>query len=97
MAKRRKPREKLMPLPIVDDRNQPEDTWIPASMLPDNNYYDWSKRMLICQFTPGDRLPTVMTASYDFRRGRWATPMGEVKNVTHWQPLPDFPKEYEYE
>ena len=88
MAKRRKP------LLIVDDRYQPDEAWIPVTQLPDKDYYGWSKRMIVCQFAPGDRHPTLMTASYDFSRQRWFKPMGEVKNVTHWQPLPDYPKEY---
>lgn len=95
MAKRRKPKVPLQPPLIFDDRNQPdEEIWIPAQQLPTKNYYGWSERMLICQFTPGDRQPTLIIASYDFQRGQWRSAMGEVENVTHWQPLPDYPKEY---
>lgn len=93
MAKRRKPKIPLQPLLIID-RSQPDEAWIPVQQLPDKDYYGWSERMLVCQFMPGDRRPTLMTASYDFHRGRWSTAMGEVENVTHWQPLPDYPEEY---
>lgn len=95
MAKRRKPKEELQPLLIFDDRNEPPDKlWRPIATLPAADYYHWSKSVLVCQFVEGDRRPTLMIASYDFQRSRWYTAMGEVKNVTYWQPLPDFPKEY---
>lgn len=93
MAKRRKPKQPLKPLLIVDDRNQPDEAWIPANYLPDRVSYGWSKSVLVCQFIPADRCPTLMIASYDFDRGQWRSAMGEVEYVTHWQSLPDFPKE----
>jgi len=95
MAKRRKPKTPLQPLLIVDDRNQPDEAWIPAAQLPNKYHYSWSESMLICQFIRGDLRPTIMIASYDFERQQWRSAMGEVENVTHWQPLPDFPKEYQ--
>lgn len=95
MAKRRKPKQPLQSLLIVDDRNQGEDAWILAAKLPDKDCYGWSAPVLICQFVPGDLNPTLMKASYDFRCQQWRSPMGEIENVTHWQPLPDYPKEYE--
>jgi hypothetical protein len=95
MAKRRKPKVPLQPLLIVDNRKQPPDeAWAPVSQLPIEDWYGWSEQVLICQFVPGDRQPTIMTASYDFERHCWRSPMGEIQNVTHWQPLPEFPKEY---
>ena len=97
MAKRRKPKVASQPLLIVDNRDQPKEAWVPASQLPPENIYGYSEIMLICQMIPGDRRPTLMTASYDFSRNQWRTNMGPVENVTHWQPLPDYPKEYEYQ
>ncbi len=75
--------------------SQPDEAWLPADQLPDKDIYGWSESMLVCQFIPGDQRPTRIKASYDFRRQQWRTSMGEVKNVTHWQQLPDFPKEYQ--
>lgn len=77
------------------DLNGAGADWIPAAQLPDKDLYGWSRRMIVCLFTPGDRRPTQMTASYDFERQQWRSAMGEVESVTHWQPLPDFPKEYQ--
>lgn len=94
MAKRRKPKTQRKPLLIVDDRNRPEEKWIPVHQLPANNSYGWSERVIVCQFAPGDLRPTMMMGSYDFRRKQWMTPMGEIENVTHWQRLPDFPTEF---
>jgi hypothetical protein len=58
MAKRRKPKETLKPLEIVDDRNQAD-------------------------------------------RRQWRTVTGkvesEITNVSHWQPLPDYPRSIDHE
>jgi hypothetical protein len=97
MAKRRKPKTSMQPLLITDDRDQPDqpdEVWILAEQLPDKNYYGWSESMLVCQFEAGDLRPTLIIASYDFERGQWRSNMGEVESVTHWQPLPDSPKEH---
>lgn len=70
--------------------------WISADQLPANVDYGWSDRMIVCQFIPGDRHPTLMIASYDFHRGQWCKAMGAIEYVTHYQPLPaypDFPEE----
>lgn len=94
MAKRRKPKVPLQPLLIVDDRGRPEEKWIPASQLPAQDRYGWSESVLVCQFIPGDLRPTLIKAAYVFRRQQWMTAMGEVEHVTHWQRLPEFPREY---
>ena len=94
MAKRRKPKVPLQPLLIVDDRNQSDEAWIPANYLPDKDLYGWSKSVLVCQFIPGDLRSTLIIASYDFHRGEWRNSISKVEYVTHWQPLPDYPKEY---
>jgi hypothetical protein len=73
---------------------QPCEKWIPANKLPANVDYGWSDRVLVCQFKPGDRRPTLLLASYDFQRGQWRLASGVIENVTHYQPLPDFPREY---
>lgn len=93
MAKRRKPKAPLAPL-LIDDRGRPDEAWIPAHQKPTNTNYGWSGRMIVCQFTPGDFRPTMLFASYDFRRDQWHTTMGPVENVTYWQYPPEFPKEY---
>lgn len=61
MAKRRKPPEIIRPLEIVDDRNQPEETWPPdrvkqtidrlISNLPETIEYlrFWNLTSLACQ------------------------------------------------
>lgn len=67
--------------------------WISADQLPANVDYGWSDRMIVCQFIPGDRRPTLMMASYDFHRGQWRLAMRTVEHVTHYQPLPDLPRE----
>ena len=67
--------------------------WISADQLPANANYGWSERMLISQFKPGDLHPTLLIASYDFPLGQWRSAMGTIENVTHWQPLPDYPGE----
>lgn len=92
MAKRRKSPEVIRPLEIIDDRNQPDEAWMPANYLPDKDCYGWSKSVLVCQFIPGDRQPTLMIASYDFHHCEWRKSMGVVQDITHWQPLPDYPK-----
>jgi hypothetical protein len=93
MAKRRKPKVPLQPLLVVDDRNRPDEVWIPACQLPSEKYYGVSETMIVCQcLVPGR--PNFLLASYFFDRNQWRTAMGEVENVTHWQPLPDYPKEY---
>ncbi len=95
MAKRRTKRPRR-PLLTTDDRLQSDESWIPAGQLPENVNYGWSDQVIICQFAPGDLRPGILLASYDFRRGKWRTSMGmgDVKNVTHWQPLPELPREY---
>ena len=77
--------------------NQPDEAWIPAAQLPEEDCYGWSALVLVCQFAPGDQRPSLMLASCDFQRQQWRSAMGEVKDVTHWQPLPDYPKEYRNE
>lgn len=67
--------------------------WLSADQLPANVDYGWSDRMLVCQFEPGDRRPMLLIASYNFSLGQWRSAMGTIENVTHYQPLPDFPKE----
>lgn len=69
--------------------------WISANefnQLPANVDYGWSDRMLVCQFKPGDRRPMLLIASYNFLLGEWRSAMGTIENVTHYQPLPDFPR-----
>lgn len=76
---------------------QPDEAWIPADQLPpvvDTGWVSkgWSDRMIVCQFAAGDMRPIMLLASYDFDCGQWRTSMGAVENVTHWQPLPEFPE-----
>lgn len=78
----------------VEMTRRPDEAWTLSDQLPDKNYYGWSEPVLVCQFILGDRCPTRIIASYDFRRGQWRSAMGKIENVTHWQPLPDYPKEY---
>ncbi|KKL93316.1 hypothetical protein LCGC14_0983850 [marine sediment metagenome] len=70
-----------------------ECKWISADHLPPNVDYGWSDRVLICQFKPGDLHPMLLLASYNFPSGEWRSAMGIIENVTHWQPLPDYPRE----
>lgn len=93
MARRRKPKMPYQPLLIIDDCDRP-DNWLPVNQLPPNTNYGWSEKMVVCQMTPGDFRPTVLLASYDFRRSEWRTSVGTIENITHWQPLPDYPREY---
>lgn len=95
MTKRRKPPEVIRPLEIVDDRNQPEETWIPVHQLPPEKPYGYgiSEIMIICRCLIPGHIQMVL-ANYCFDRHQWRTTSGEVENVTHWQPLPDYPKEY---
>ncbi len=73
------------------------EAWTPAAHLPENTNWGWSDKMIICQFAEGDLRPFMFLASYDFSRSQWRTPSGPVENVTHWQPLPALPKEYQNE
>jgi hypothetical protein len=76
----------------------PCEAWISAAaQLPAKDYYGWSEQVLVCKLDPGELFPTMVMASYDFHRQQWRSSMGEVENVTHWQPLPELPKEYQSE
>jgi hypothetical protein len=68
--------------------------WTPTGnfRLPATGIYGQSVSVLVCQFAPGDQRPTLMMAYFDFNRDQWRSDaMGKIENVTHWQPLPDFP------
>jgi hypothetical protein len=100
MAKRRKPKETLKPLEIVDDRNQADEAWIPARLLPaEKPYYGMSEIMLVCRcLIPGHS--RMALARYCFSRRQWRTVTGvesEITNVSHWQPLPDYPRSIDHE
>jgi hypothetical protein len=108
MTKRRKPIVSLKPLEIVDDRNQADEAWIPARLLPpEKPYYGMSETMLVCRcLIPGHS--RMALARYCFSRRQWRTVTGvesrtvtgvesEMTNVTHWQPLPDYPRSIDHE
>ncbi|KKM84348.1 hypothetical protein LCGC14_1299980, partial [marine sediment metagenome] len=70
-----------------------KDKWISIDKLPANVDYGWSERMLVCQNKSGLLHPTLLIASYNSFLGQWRPAMGTIENVTHWQPLPDYPGE----
>jgi hypothetical protein len=94
MANRRKPKMPLQPLLITDNRDQPDEKWIPVAQLPPDKHHGMSDRMIVCQRVVPGRANLIL-ASYCFHRHQWRTAMGAAENVTHWQPLPETPKEYQ--
>jgi hypothetical protein len=83
----------LQPLLITDNRDQPDEKWIPVAQLPPDKHHGMSDRMIVCCLESG--CPKQLLASYCFHRQQWRTAMGAVENVSHWQPMPDKPREYQ--